>query len=505
MNPRFRRSPRAFILVLSCTLPPALATPPLRGQGPGDYDLLLRTDKEAYAPGDVVRLEAGVEARAAGIEGWTFGVLHDAGVLALESATSDGTDVPGARREPSFELTTVVVEEGVPVGFVQAVVLSLVLPAQVPVSDFFSMATAVYRVGGACVAGNEDVSPEIRFVDDLRRAGDPAGAFESQVVVGGRSVVPAVKRSATVRVRCAGLPDGLLSLRFGKDQPLELVADRSSRLDVGVHLVNEESAQPFDVQAWSYGIQVDTALMRPVAAAFGVDSRALRGGAGPEFFSYNLDDESADGNIRGVSVGMLIDLGAPGNNVLPVAFEQSVHLDTITFESVIRLQEGDPERTAVLRFVDEVLGRDRPIDVEISVGGFALEPDFSDAAGITLKAPAAPAGARFIRGDANNDGRVDIGDGIWIISMLFYGRTRTACLAAANANGDRNPKTGREQVDIADAMYLFNWQLQPGATPGNLFPPPPPPTPTGRRLADCGSVPEVLEEDCPAGSTLCSA
>jgi hypothetical protein len=58
------------------------------------------------------------------------------------------------------------------------------------------------------------------------------------------------------------------------------------------------------------------------------------------------------------------------------------------------------------------------------------------------------AGPLFLRGDANDDGKVDISDAVWTLGWLFLGGSATGCVAAGNANGD-------SVVDISDPIYML--------------------------------------------------
>ncbi len=84
------------------------------------------------------------------------------------------------------------------------------------------------------------------------------------------------------------------------------------------------------------------------------------------------------------------------------------------------------------------------------------------------------AGTPFLRGDANNDSRVDLSDAIAILNSLFLGIPPLApCADALDVNDE-----GR--VDISDAIYLLSYLFQGGAA----IPPPYPepgvdPTPDG--------------------------
>jgi hypothetical protein len=73
----------------------------------------------------------------------------------------------------------------------------------------------------------------------------------------------------------------------------------------------------------------------------------------------------------------------------------------------------------------------------------------------------------FHRGDANDDGRGDISDGIFVLDFLFSGGKAVPCADAADMNDD-------ERLDIADPIFLFGF-LFLGAPP----PPPPGPPPLG--------------------------
>lgn len=67
---------------------------------------------------------------------------------------------------------------------------------------------------------------------------------------------------------------------------------------------------------------------------------------------------------------------------------------------------------------------------------------------------------KFIRGDANEDGKIDLTDAIFILNYLFKGGLEPPCLDASDVNDD-----GR--IDISDAVYtlryLFSGETQPPA------------------------------------------
>jgi hypothetical protein len=89
-----------------------------------------------------------------------------------------------------------------------------------------------------------------------------------------------------------------------------------------------------------------------------------------------------------------------------------------------------------------------------------------------------PGPGDFIRGDANDSGRVDLSDGIFTLNFLFLGDIDPLCPDAADSNDDG-------AVNIADPVHVFNWLFSGGP------PPPPPggkscgPDPSGDSLLHC--------------------
>ena len=70
---------------------------------------------------------------------------------------------------------------------------------------------------------------------------------------------------------------------------------------------------------------------------------------------------------------------------------------------------------------------------------------------------------RFVRGDANSDGSINLTDGIVILNYLYLGAAPPACLDAADVDDD-----GGNLPTITDAIYIFNWLFLGGVEPGRL-------------------------------------
>jgi len=65
---------------------------------------------------------------------------------------------------------------------------------------------------------------------------------------------------------------------------------------------------------------------------------------------------------------------------------------------------------------------------------------------------------RFIRGDANRDGAVQIADAITVLGVLFQGQVADPCADAADANDDGS-------VDIGDAIWTLAYLFSGGPAP----------------------------------------
>ncbi len=66
--------------------------------------------------------------------------------------------------------------------------------------------------------------------------------------------------------------------------------------------------------------------------------------------------------------------------------------------------------------------------------------------------------ALIVRGDANADGGVDLGDGIFILNFLFTSNQHLPCANAANTDSTNG-------LDMADALRIFGWLFVDGPAP----------------------------------------
>lgn len=72
-------------------------------------------------------------------------------------------------------------------------------------------------------------------------------------------------------------------------------------------------------------------------------------------------------------------------------------------------------------------------------------------------------GQRFVRGDANADGKVDISDPVYTLGYLFLGSAPPGCDEALNADDS-------DKLDISDAIYALGFLFLGGPAPQAPFP-----------------------------------
>ena len=86
-----------------------------------------------------------------------------------------------------------------------------------------------------------------------------------------------------------------------------------------------------------------------------------------------------------------------------------------------------------------------------------------EAGEITILPFVIPIPTLFLRGDADSNLAVQIGDVITILSFLFSRGSAPECIDAADANDSGG-------VDLADAIFLLNYLFAGGSIPSYPFP-----------------------------------
>lgn len=198
---------------------------------------------------------------------------------------------------------------------------------------------------------------------------------------------------------------------------------------------------------------------------------AINDGDGPDFFGEDVDPVGGPG----YTLGAVNLLGSPPMQIPP---QPTPAVDLFFAVDPSLLQGNSTGATVDLAFEDG-LGFPPITNVLVGIDG-SYPPSFIDGVIELVPEPT------FLRADCNDDGRVDIADGIHVIQAFVLGEPLLGnCIEACDANGDTLGP------DVSDAVFLFNYRFFDG-------PPPPAPFPAcGRDPAVESSLGCELSTSCP--------
>jgi len=69
----------------------------------------------------------------------------------------------------------------------------------------------------------------------------------------------------------------------------------------------------------------------------------------------------------------------------------------------------------------------------------------------------------FVRGDTNNDAKVNLSDAVFLLNYLFVGGDKPPCFEVADLNDD-------SELDITDAVYVLRFLFAGSSPPPAPFP-----------------------------------
>ena len=206
-----------------------------------------------------------------------------------------------------------------------------------------------------------------------------------------------------------------------------------------------------DANGWALSICHDPAVLAVQFFGLGTEALSVNGGSPPDFVGTESTDEGWALQVVISNFGAAV--LPPGSHELAVAHYTSV-------------------APGVSNLCPCTLSVPAPPATVIVYSGASLVP------AAVCEDVIVPVGPYFVRGDANVDGAVDLGDAVEILNTLFGGGGLAPCLEAADVNADA-------LVDIADPIALLAYLFSGGIAPSAPFP-------------ECGADDTV---DCVAGTT----
>ena len=126
---------------------------------------------------------------------------------------------------------------------------------------------------------------------------------------------------------------------------------------------------------------------------------------------------------------------------------------------------GTLAQSGRLHFKDGLRGQGQPVQNTVTVNGNNIAPCNLGTAEVTIVFEVCPhaQGGRFVRGDANSDGNVNVTDAVSMANALFRGGEQPPCASWADSNAD-------SAFNLTDAIHLLRYLFQGGDPPPMPFP-----------------------------------
>lgn len=344
-------------------------------------------------------------------EATSYVIAYDAELLELQFVSATGTVAESAA---FFQ-----VGSGTPGIWTVALVLNFAPPLGIPPPPRFPVGRAYYQVKPTAEIGRTG------SLDVL-----PIWGTTETIIVGDDAQWVYPQRNGGV-IHVAEPIDGTLSVDDAAGEPGDF-------LDLWVRGTFDA-----DLSGYSFAVDYDESQIRVLALSaegtVAVDA---------DYFSPNFDNAPGQGWF---TASVIADLTTPALTAIPPGVDVPLGRVTITV-----LGDAPAGATSSLELVTDI-GTPPVASSFLSTSGFATLP--------TLESGtfSVDGGLSFIRGDANRNTLVELGDAVATLQYTV-GLGSLSCLDAADANDSG-------AVDVSDAVYILQHLFVGG-------PPPPPPFPS---------------------------
>ncbi|MGH9362173.1 MAG: hypothetical protein ACRD2T_09665, partial [Thermoanaerobaculia bacterium] len=297
------------------------------------------------------------------------------------------------------------------------------------------------------------------------KPGVPAGVYPFALEAGeladeksGRAIRPA-------------LSGGQLTVLSAVEETTCATVFKRPRVNAAFKL-EERTAKPGETVAVPFVVRTDAAAY---AFQFSVDFDETRlvateidkvwGGANGEIYqraTFEFDNRDEHPGSAGMDEGYLYGSGRMHYSEPGTWIPANTDVTVLRFH--LRVKADAPAGPTDLRFLhrpESVGGPDGHPGTENSLvaGGHTYNPSLdSSFLLVNARINIVPDGTPFVRGDANDDGAVDISDPSLLLSHLFLAGEEPRCADAADADDD-----GR--VDISDPIFTLQWLFTGGRAP----------------------------------------
>jgi hypothetical protein len=439
---------------------------------------------------------ADVDPAALGAQGWSMSVAANGATITDITYYGTSAEVADSGGFASVELTTGAGNEGA----VEAIVLSFKKPITYPVNGTDTM--AIIQVASAIPAGGGSFT--LLYKDGLQGAGEPV---PNNVTQNGETRTPVLtEKVVELRLPPPSCTAKAFNLGFsgenitgqatpwagvagtdgtGGEIVLESALDTAD-LERAVFADVISQSTEFGVQGWSMSVGAMNGSAGTIAEATYSGTIAQQAETGG-FASVELIDPALAENVPfGVNSGVV--------EAIVLSFKKPITLPLTGVESALSMvvaaaaAQGETDQVVTLKYVSGLKGSGEPVPNNFTVNGETASACNTDVADVKVvfRKSQAPVQQDFIRGNANDDGKVDIADPIYVINNLFRQGPAFACEDAADANDDG-------LVDSSDIAYMIAYEFAfPSAGPAPLAP-----------FPDCGVDPTDEDGVTCLGSAAC--
>ncbi len=205
------------------------------------------------------------------------------------------------------------------------------------------------------------------------------------------------------------------------------------------------------VQGYSAGASNDPARLTPTALNQSAILADLNGGDGADFFTVNLFPDGWNVGVVNALLG--------GQDVTITGATEFMTIDYDVLGGNDPALVGDMDGAQSLINFNDGVGMP-PVENVVVVAGNGLSVSFTD--GFLQLNPVIV--TQFNRGDCNDDGLVNIADGIFLIQEALAPMTPNplACTFACDADDD-------DAITINDPIFIFNYRFLDGPAPAAPF------------------------------------
>ena len=422
-----------FLAISAIGIITAAVLGPTRAWGQADEDYLLTLSDEVGAVGGVSTVTVGFSNVGEPIQGMQFGICSDDAQVTIASGdVVAGSSLDGV----SFTFQSIFVQESG--GWTVGALYDVVIGETLAPGEYDDVYQATYSLDSVGVA-------PLEFCGTL---GSPMVAVA--VVVDGGDVEPAVEHGSIT------VEEGDLPYCFELEPNRTVAYDPSvgvGSFTVGVSISESEDNPGFPhvTTGFQMGISHDGAVLQLVDESQAAALLNLNDGAGPGFYGATIDPDDE----AGFTVGVVYSLTGASTLV----FDEPTRVLNLTYELVSEQFVNDELGGASTIEFDDGLGS--PVVVNAVVVNGETEAVCQRETTVSfVPAIAVP----FVRGDCNDDGMLNIADGVRLLAALFQpGADPVGCLNACDTNGDN-------LLDQSDAVFVFNYRFLEGPPPAAPFP-----------------------------------